>query len=221
MSETYANYGEGAAWPRGATAVETNRYALAGWLCIVQAAIFPAAMVLSWIQGIVGAKAFDFEGPVFGPADLLFLIFTVLSVYTLLKFKGLLNERYQFHGADLILPIVIIFGVVIMLATTAAKSLVLLNWPVSKAQLVMGSLALMGFMSVVGGVMDIILAAVLLKARESLGQKIAIFGYITLATGIMELTVILFPIVSFLLMPASYITLAVIFLQKEEGAEFV
>jgi hypothetical protein len=222
MSDSTADYGEGAAWPQGAIAMETNRYALAGWLSVVAAAIFPAAMVMGWIQGIIGVKAFHYRGPMFGPADILFIGFTAISVYVLIKLKVLLNDRYQFHGLDLLIPIVIGFNILFQLASIALEGLIISVWPLTEKELTVVYIAFMVIFFVSAGIIDIIFAVLILKAKELLGNKLTLYAYLVLAGGIAELTIILLPVVAFLILPASFIVLATIFLGADKDElEFV
>lgn len=201
--------------------METKPYALAGWLCIAQAALFPAALVLSWVQGVVGVAAFDYHGPIFGPADLLFLLFTAFSIYTLMKFRHLLNERFNYHGVDLLIPLAIAWGVAFQIGTVVVRLVVPMVPGEAPLQAALVGLGFMALFSIVAGIIDILLAAHLIKAKESLTSRIATFAYITLAAGIMELTVILLPVVGFLLVPATYIVLALLFFEDKDEVEFV
>ena len=216
MSEPATHSHDGAAWSQGAMSMESKPYALAGWLCIAQAVLFPAGLILSGIQGVVGAAAFEYRGPIFGPADLLFLMFTAFSVYTLWKFRHLLNERFNFHGADIIIPIVIAWGIVFQIATVVMRLTVPFVPGEGNLQTAFVALGVMALLSVIAGVIDILLAVSLIKSKDSLSGRIATFAYITIAAGIMELTVILVPVVGLALMPASYIVLALVFFDDRE-----
>ena len=220
MSESAVNLGEGATWPQGARAMESNRYAVAGWLSIAQGALFPVALGLQMATGIIGAAAFKYHGPIFGPADLLFIAVTGMSIYTLMKFKQLLNERYSFHALDVWIPVAIWWGVLFQVGSIALRVLVITVWPVSEAANAIVNLSFMGFFLVTAGVIDIIIAAFLLKSRGTFSGKIDAFAYVLMAAGIIELTVILIPLVGFLLYPVSQVILALIFFEKEE-VEFV
>lgn len=199
----------------------TNRYATAGWMAIASAALFPTAMVLNWITGIVGIKAFDYRGPVFGPADILFAVFTIFNIYILYQFKRLLNERYQFHDLDIWIPVAIWWGVLFQVGTILVRGLFLLIESASPLAMGLSFAAFMVVFLIVAGIVDIIVAAKLLRARDLLGTPIAVFGYLTMASGIAELTLFLLPLVAFLLLPAAYVTLGVIFLRDPEEVEFV
>lgn len=221
MSEPTTQYHDGAAWSRGATEMESKPYALAGWLSIAQAALFPAALVLSWVQGVVGLKAFDYRGPMFGPADLLFILFTAFSIYTLMKFKHLLNERFNYHGVDLLIILTIAWGVAFQIGSIAMRLIAPIVPGEGAIQSAILSLGFMALFSIVAGIIDILLAASLIKAKEGLTGRIATFAYLTMAAGIMELTVILLPVVGFVLMPATYIVLALLFFEDKNEVEFV
>jgi len=202
-------------------AAADKQYTTAGWLAIAMAAIFPTAMILNWVTGIVGMKAFDYQGPVFGPADLLFFIFAIFSIYVLMQFKKLLNERYQFHDLDIWIPISIWWGVLFQLGSVAVRGIVLLAGIESTLTMSLSFLAFMVIFTVTAGIIDIVVAAKLLRAKDLLGTPITMFAYLTMASGIAELTVILLPLVAFLLLPAAFVTLGVIFLRQQEEVEFV
>ena len=80
-----------------------NRYTLAGWLAIVQAILFPLAILSSIVQTAIGAAKFHLQKPILGPSELLFIAFTVIGVYVILTFKKLLNDRYENHDLDVLI----------------------------------------------------------------------------------------------------------------------
>jgi hypothetical protein len=214
MANTYVH-------SENSAAAADNRYTTAGWLAIAMAAIFPTAMILNWVTGLVGMKAFDHKGPVFGPADLLFFIFTIFSIYVLMQFKKLLNERYQFHDLDVWIPISIWWGVLFQVGSVVIRGIVLLAGIESPLTIGLGFLTFMVIFTVTAGIIDIVVAAKLLRAKGLLGTPITVFAYLTMASGIAELTVVLLPLVAFLLLPAAFVTLGVIFLRQQEEVEFV
>ena len=170
--------------------------------------------------GVIGAAAFEYRGPIFSPADLLFLAVTGMSVYTLMKFKELLNERYNFHALDVWLPVAIWLGVAFQIGSIAMRVFMISVWPVSVTAYTIANVGFMVLFMVTAGIIDIVIAVILLKAKGMFSGRIDVYAYILLASGIMELTVILVPIVGFLLYPVSQVILAMIFFDKED-VEFV
>jgi hypothetical protein len=199
--------------------MEENRYQLAGWLAITQAILFPLAFVISIAQGLIGVAAFGYRGPVFGPADLLFVIFTGLSVYTLTMFRRLLNERFNYHGVNTLILLAICWGVVYQISSLALRIWVVMVWPVSEIVLNIIYITFFAVSMIAAGIIDILIAVKLLQVRQSMTELVRAFTYITLISGLAEISVVLSP-VALLLVPVSCIILGVIFFKKEE-VEFV
>jgi hypothetical protein len=199
--------------------MEENRYQLAGWLAITQAILFPLAFVISIAQGLIGVAAFGYRGPVFGPADLLFFIFTGISVYTLTMFRRFLNERYNYHGVDTLILLAICWGVVYQISSLALRVWVVMIWPVSEMTLNIIYITFFAVSMIAAGIIDILIAVKLLQIRQSVNELVRAFTYITLVSGLAEVSVVLSPVALFLV-PVSCIILGVIFFKKEE-VEFV
>ncbi|MCP4631785.1 MAG: hypothetical protein GY855_02585 [candidate division Zixibacteria bacterium] len=201
--------------------MSSSRYTLAGWLAISQAIIFPLAFVISIAQTAIGVSAFGFQGPMLGPSDILFLIFTGISIYTLLMFRNLLNERFNYHGINTLIIISIWLGVLFQFGLIGLKGFHITLAPLSDTAFTIVNIVFISIGMIVAGIVDIFIAVKLLKIRESLSNLIKVFAYITMITGICELTVILSPLVLGILMPVIYILLGIIFLQEKEEVEFV
>jgi hypothetical protein len=199
--------------------MDENRYQLAGWLAITQAILFPLAFVISIAQGLIGVAAFGYRGPVFGPSDLLFIIFTGISVYTLTMFRRFLNERYNYHGVDTLILLAICWGIVFQISSLALRIWVITIWPVSETALNIVYLTFFAVSMIVAGIVDILIAVKLLQIRQSVNELVRAFTYITLASGLAEVSVVLAPIALFLV-PVYCVILGLIFFKKEE-VEFV
>lgn len=199
--------------------MDENRYQLAGWLAVIQAVLFPLAFVVSIIQGLIGLAGFGYSTPLFGPSDLLFIIFTGISVYTLTMFRRFLNERHNYHGVDTLILLAICWGVVFQISSLAFRVWVIVIWPVSATALNIAFLAFFGLSMMAAGIIDILIAVKLLQIREGLNELVRAFTYITLVSGLAEVSVVLSPIALFLI-PVSYVILGLIFFKKEE-VEFV
>jgi hypothetical protein len=199
--------------------MDENRYSLAGWVAITQAIIFPLAFVISIAQGLIGVAAFGYRGPTFGPSDLLFIAFTAMSVYTLLMFRNLLNERYNYHDVDALILLAICWGVVFQVSSLALRVWVVTIWPVSETALSVVYLVFFAVSMITAGIIDILIAVKLLQIRQKLNEMIRAFTYITLVSGLAEVSFVLAP-VALLLVPVSCVILGLIFLKREE-VEFV
>ncbi len=199
-----------------------NKYTLAGWLAIAQAILFPVAIVVSILQGILGATIFHARLPTtFGPADFLFMINIALYVYTNIMFRRLLNERYSFHGVDMLITINIFLAIIIQLGSLFFKVAL-----VALAPTLLGRPATfftVGFMLlslVTSGVIIILIAIQLLRAKEQFAEMIKALAVVLLIEGCCMITVILAP-VQWLLLPVARIMLATVFLREQEEVEFV
>lgn len=199
--------------------MDENRYQLAGWLAITQAILFPLAFVISIAQGVIGIAAFGYRGPVFGPSDLLFIIFTGISVYTLTMFRKLLNERYNYHDIDTLIILAICWGIVYQISSLALRIWVVMIWPVSETALTVVYLVFFAVSMITAGIIDILIAVKLFQIRQSVNKLVRAFTYITLVSGLAEVSVVLAPIALFLV-PVSCVILGLIFFRKEE-MEFV
>ncbi|MGB2770553.1 MAG: hypothetical protein WBC88_12575 [Candidatus Zixiibacteriota bacterium] len=199
--------------------MDENRYQLAGWLAITQAILFPLAFVISIAQGVIGIAAFGYRGPVFGPSDLLFIIFTGISVYTLTMFRKLLNERYNYHDIDTLIILAICWGIVYQISSLALRIWVVMIWPVSETALTVVYLVFFAVSMITAGIIDILIAVKLFQIRQSVNKLVRAFTYITLVSGLAEVSVVLAPIALFLV-PVSCVILGLIFFRKEE-VEFV
>ncbi|UCD17138.1 MAG: hypothetical protein JSV44_11910 [Candidatus Zixiibacteriota bacterium] len=197
-----------------------NRYSLAGWLAIAQAAIFPLAFVLSIIQGIIGISMFGYHGPIFGPGDLLFILFTVLSVYVLIMFRHLLNDRYSFHEIDILITIAILWNILFQFGSLAIRGTMIVLAPRPEILVTVLNVAFMSIAMLTAGIIDILIAIKLLNIKDRLNDLIKAFAYITLAAGILEASVILSPL-ALILIPVSCAILGMIFLREKEEVEFV
>jgi len=197
-----------------------KRYALAGGLSIAQAIIFPLAFFMSIIQGIIGISAFGYRGPTFGPSDLLFIIFTAMSVYTLTMFRRLLHEYFDFHAIDTLITIAIIWNVLFQILSLAVRGVLFVLWPVPEIVTAIVYISFMTVTMVVAGVVNILIAVKILKVKDTFNDLIRAFGYVTMAAGILQSTIILSPL-ALILAPVLSVILAIIFLRDKENVEFV
>jgi hypothetical protein len=204
----------------GMDGMSENRYNLAGWLAIAMAVIFPLAFGLGIIQGIIGAGAFGYAGPNFGPSDFLFIIFTGLSVYVLVMFRHLLHEHYEFHELDTLITIAIVWGILFQVGSLLIKGLIIALWPVPETIVGISYLSFLSVAMISAGIIDIVFAVKLFKLADVASKLIKVLAYIGMISGILQVTVILSPL-ALLLIPVSCVLYGMIFFRAKEDVEFV
>jgi len=200
--------------------MEQNKYAIAGWMAIVQAVLLPVSIIANLIEAGIAGKMFGWHRPVVGPADLLSLIFMAIAIYTLLRFRTLLQERYNCHDLDLLILFAVWWSVIFHVAGALLSILAMIFWPVDKTLFLIVYGIFMVSAMVTAGIIDILIAIKLLKYKDTVSEYIRAFAYITLVAGICEITVLLSPL-AFILVPVSAIVLALIFFRDKYEVEFV
>jgi hypothetical protein len=200
--------------------MEGNRYAMAGWLAIANAVIFPLAFIIGIIQGIIGAAALGYKGPTVGPSDLLFILFTIFGVYVVYMFRNLLHERYDYHGIDTLITLSIWWMIIFQVASIALKIGTIVAWPVSDIILAAVYLTFMTAAMITGGVIDILIAIKLFQIKDSLNDLLKAYTYIIMISGALQASVILSPL-ALLLLPVSMVIIGMIFLKDKEEVDFV
>jgi hypothetical protein len=200
--------------------MEESNYKVAGYLAIVQAVLFPVAFVLGIIEAGIAAEVFGIRRPFLGPTDLLMFLFTAIAVYTLLMFKRLLNERYEYHDLNLLIYISVGWAIAFQVIGILLTILISITWPVDKLLFTVIYVAFFTAAMVTIGIVDILIAVKLLKVQEKFSEYIRGFAYITMAAGICEVTVFLSPL-ALVLVPVTAIVLALIFFRDQQAVEFV
>ena len=200
--------------------LDDNRFTLPGWVAVAQAILFPVAFAIGIIERIVGKAAFDYEGPVLGPSEFLWIAFSIMGVYTLSMFRRLLKQRYSFLAIDTLLVLniwwIIVFQVISLVLTLGF----FLGRPVPEivTAIVFGSFAVISMVSV--GILDILIGIRLLRDKDQFSEMIRAFAYVSLVAGILEVSVFLSPLALFLV-PVSLVILALIFLRDRKDVQFV
>jgi len=200
--------------------MEENEYKLAGWLAVVQAVLFPVAIVIAIIEAVAAAELFGIRRPFVGPADLLMIGFTAIAIYTLLMFRRLLHERYDYHDLDLLILLSIWWAIVFQVIGLGLGVIITFMWPVDKILFAIVYAVFFTGAMVSIGIVDILIAVKLLKDENSFSEYIRGFAYVTMAAGICEVTVLLSPL-SIILIPVTAIILALIFFRDKREVEFV
>lgn len=200
--------------------MEENKYRFAGWLAIVQAILFPVGIAAGIIEAVIAGEVFNVRRPFLGPSDLLMIVFTVIGIYTLLMFRRLLHERYDYHDLDLLILISIWWIIVFQVLSIGLNVLLMIFWPISPIILALTFLVFFTAAMVTIGIVDILIAAKLLRVKETFSEYVRWFAYITMAAGICEVSVIFSPF-SMILIPVSAVILALVFFRDREEVEFV
>jgi len=200
--------------------MDENKYRLAGWLAIVQAVLFPVSVTFGIAEAAVAGGIFNIKRPFIGPSDLIMIIFTGIAVYTLLMFRRLLHERYNYHDLDILIIISIWWAIMFQVVGLGLGILAMIFWPVDTIIMAVVFLVFLTAAMVTIGIVDILIAVKLLKVKENFSEFIRGFAYITLAAGICEVTVLLSPM-ALVMVPISAIILALIFFRDQQEVEFV
>ena len=135
-------------------------------------------------------------------------------------FRKLLNERYNYHDLDLLIVIAICWNITFQIASLALRGVVIAMWPLSEILVTIIYLTFMTIAMVTAGIVDILIAVKILRVKDNLNDMIRAFGYVTMAAGLLEATIILSPI-ALILVPVSCVILALIFLRGKDEVEFV
>lgn len=199
-----------------------NRYSLAGWLAVANAALFPLAIILNIVFSVITAKLLGFYQPTFGPGDLLGLLSTGITVYLLLKFKQLLHEHYNFREVDSLIMFSIVWMVAFQIGGLALRALQMIVGTGRDAAIFTAivSISFLAVGMVTVGVIDVMIAIRLMKIKEQVGEAMKFFIYLTLVTGILEVTILLSPL-ALLLVPVVFISYAFVFFRDREQIQFV
>ena len=200
--------------------MSNNRYTLPGWLAISLAVLFPLNVVFGIVQSILGKKLLGIEGPMVGPSDLLSVLFTFLVIYVLYMFRRLLNEHYDFYSANIVIWAAIVWHVVFAIAGLVMKLLAVQLGPDFGMPTLIGFITLFVVAMTTGGLIDILLAVKLLRLKEKMNDPMKVFTYVTLAAGIVEVTVILSPL-AMILFPIWCVTLGIVFLREKNTEQFL
>ena len=195
-----------------------NRYSLAGWVAIAQAIVFPLGFFMAIAQGLIGAAVLGYHGPTFGPGDLLFMLFTAMWAYTLWMFRVYLNERYDYHDLDFLITAAICVTVLLQMLSFGLRGIAFGLAPIAGTVFIVLYLIFAAFAMITAGILDILIAVKLLQIRQGANDLLKAFAYITMAVGVLEVTVILSPL-AFVLVPVYCVLLGMIFLGKQEEVQ--
>ena len=151
---------------------------LAGWLSITNALFAIPSIAMSWFL-----DSMDGIGPVISQA-ILTIVSLGLFLYIISYLRKLLNIRFQFHGVDIYISL-LIWG------NVALATLSLLSLGSKGLEWVMNVLSVAAF--IFFGILSIIFATRLLRLPGNLYGLLKPFSYAQIVCGICFITVFLFP----------------------------
>lgn len=198
----------------------SNKFSVAGWLAVVQALLFPLIYVVAFAEKGITNIVMHVDRPFYGPSDLMTMAYTVISVYALLMFKKLLNERFEYHDLDLLIYISIWWVIVFEITGLGLRFFAIALWDTNRILIGVVYLVFLTASMVTIGIVDILIAVKLLRIKEVFSEYIRAFAYISMATGICEVSVLLTPI-ALLLAPFTWIILALIFFRNTQDVQYV
>jgi len=205
--------------------VDPQRYEFVGWLSITSAVLLFPSMLLGIILEVG-------RGPVvlalLIPYVLVFGLSVGLSLYALHRFKGLLNDRYQFHDVDNLITAIVILGSVMLVVAIGARvvgTFVGINVQ-DHSTLIPFAFAGAVFFAMIGlplCILSIIFAVKLLRLRDDLNGLLKPYALTTIVASAMFATLIL-AFLGFFLDAACSVMLGLIFLRAARSTplpEFV
>jgi hypothetical protein len=186
------------------------KYTLAGWCAIATAVLLVPYALISLILDI---------RPDLVPVLIPFLILIVAvemtcSIVAFILFRTLLNERYEFHEIDNLVPILVIGSIAITCVAFVGRLIPAIRIP---------ALVMLFVLDVPVAITGIVYGTRLLRLRAKLHGLLKPLAYTHILAGIFFLTLIL-SLLGLLTMAAFYAMLGVLFLRGEEedqDVEFV
>ena len=196
--------------------IQDSRFRTAGWLAILSMIVLPMEIVTAILYS---------SGPVLKPLFFIYLPVIVIkvgsTVYVLVQFKRLLNERYQMHRADGIISILIVLEILVGVKDIIFKTIMGLP-PIEE---LMGIMDLaVGLLSVfLFGIIQIFLGVFLLEVRDDPSGLLRVYAILFIVASSCAITIILLPI-ALLIHFALCVILCIIFFRaaaSEPQVEFV
>jgi len=188
--------------------MERDNYSMAGWAALGSVALFVPVIGLL-VYGDIQQYGVTNDGGsgqnLLPLVVLLDLASKVLTIYAYLKFRELLNSRYDFHAVDRLIPILIAVGVITGVLAYATRA-----FEASVASMVMGVTT-----GLIMGVLGVVYARRLLSMSGNLNGYLKPLAYTCLAASICFLLVVFAP-VGLILFRAADIILALVFFKGEE-----
>jgi hypothetical protein len=183
-----------------------NDYLNPGIAAILAAVLFPTY----WIYEVGVTMAADGLRQDLGAADLVYLLVGGLLIYVYTALKRILHDHNEYHGADLVLTL--------MIASCAFMYPFLLIASMTVNETTFSAIWIASF--IIYGALDTLLAVILLRDSKELPDIIRWFAITNLILGIAELTIV-FSFATLALYPVTALILAIHFLRKPDEIAIV
>jgi len=201
--------------------MKNNDYLLPGIAAITVAILSPIYWLMEFSRG------FDFNSQSYSAENLfvsemgipsfMFLLIGFLSIYIYYGLMKLLHDHYNYKKLDVFVTMVIFICIIFYLGTFLLE--VYSYW--SEEGINQSIITwLWVFCLITFGIIDILLAVVLIKDREELSGYLKAFAIVNLVMGVFELTLFMSYMVIFIF-PVVAALLAIIFLKRPETIEIV
>ena len=200
--------------------MSSNRYVTAGWASILSAACTLVMLGLTFVFDLThiteGRRGFP---PPPWPTDRAVLVAAVdavawaLGIYALIRFRDLLRERYRFHAVDYLIWIVIGAGLLVAIVSHA------FNFTATRdLGRALVSMATLGVLGVLNGVIGIVFATRLLRVNGNLNgyKKPLIYTYVA---GSICFLLVIPSLLGLVLLTVWSILLGLVFFRGEELEE--
>jgi hypothetical protein len=189
------------------------RFKTAGWISFLGIMLMIPTLVVTIISIHVP------------PMLLIYIPLTLLgnacSIYILIEFKRLLNERYYFHGVDRIITAQIIITLIMAVIDDSSRIVTALIPPLGFIAVLSAAMLIAGM--IVGGILGIIEGVRLLAIQDSVSGLLRPYAIIGIIYSSCICTIILLPVACLLIIPSGVI-LGMMFLRtagSEAQVEFV
>lgn len=202
-----------------------RRYRAAAVLALVKTGL--VVLMLVFLLALMATKSWGLGPALFRAA--VFLAAAGIEAFVLLSLRRLLWDRYDFHRADVIIPVLAVAAVVLEFLNQATEVAQVLS-PEKAAGIIAARILLV---VIPWGIIIIVFAATLLKVPFAEKSLLRPYAYVNLAAGIVLVATVLAlaaPLMGLLLFPllllseiASSVLLALTFLRSKdtEQVEFV
>jgi len=188
----------------------SHRYALAGWLAIASAVLLVPEIGLSILLKFLGSGLEVLIAP-------LHVVNLAIGIFVLYMFRSLLNERYNFHGVDIPIMILICTNIVFfVLGLFDLFSGIIMG----AAALQLGVSVLTMVLFVLFSIVNIAFGVMLLNLKDDLFGLLKPYAFTTITSGALGATVILAPL-GLIAAVAALVILGMIFLRAKEEAEIL
>jgi hypothetical protein len=188
--------------------MKKSQYTLAGWLAITSVILFCPLFAISITYDIRASIHHTFMPVFFSVIVLLTVVQTACSIYAFYQFKHLLNQRYQYHDADILIMVMIIGTILITTLVLPFKAFT--SMPMNLVGLVP-----VIFIGVPISIVGIVFGVKLLRLNHSLHGLLKPLAFTNIAACCCFMTVLLAPI-GMLLAVTFDLLLGVAFLRGEE-----